>query len=185
MGLKYNLIFFNEQFKCHSLQHSCLKQTAGSRWIINHFLSKHLLNWLFSTQHLEQLKKKSYYFRIFLLEILQMMAPMAEWNVDAFFCSGGNHWDSKIPNKTGAFLKEEFFLQYTFIYLAFFIRMHGGVFLLKCIILYYSDVNWGNENWGKYISENENHLKTLHKGGNKEVAGWILSLTLIMKTYWD
>lgn len=57
-------------------------------------------------------------------------------------------------------------LSVVYFYLSgFFIRMNG-VFFLKCIFLYYSEVNFGNENWGKDISENENHLKTLHKGGN-------------------
>ena len=53
--------------------------------------------------------------------------------------------------------------------------------LLRCIFLYYSDVNFGNENWGKDISESENHLNALHKGGN-ERDGW---MGFVINSYYE
>ena len=41
--------------------------------------------------------------------------------------------------------------------------------MLKCIFFYYNYVTFGNENWGKDVSESENNA--LHKGGN-ERDGW-------------
>lgn len=167
MGLKYNFIFL---LTSNLIVIPCNEYLLESNFCLQ-------VNWqslsikasfklIFLNSALRAIKKEeSYYFRILFLEILQVLEPVARWGVDAFWCSRGIHWDSRIPNKTGAFLRKKFYLQYTFICLAFFIRICGG-FLLKCITLHYRDVNLGNENWGEDISENENNLKTLHEGGN-------------------
>lgn len=84
---------------------------------------------------------------------------------------GDSLWDSRIP---GPVPFEKGIPSVIQVYLLnLFIEMYFS--LLKYISLYYSDINFGNENWEK-IFQSENHLNALQKGGNERdgwMDGWI------------